>query len=75
MKYREDEIGKCFEYTTIQFHYPKDLSGFITLIETFQKDTLDEQETTNEQNDCNIFGEKKKMSQAYCYGRRLRSSR
>ena len=76
-KSRKDEIRKCFSYTNVQFHYPDNLQYFNLLIETFQKDSLDDdnQETkeNNNENDYNIFGEKK--SRAYCYERRPRSSR
>lgn len=39
-KNREDEIREFFDYTTMEFHYPDDLSDFDLLIVTFQKDTL-----------------------------------
>ena len=62
-KSREDEIRECFTYTTTQFHYPDNLPDFDMLLETFQKDTLDnedKQKTTDKDgNNCNIFGEKK----------------
>ena len=62
-KSREDEITECFSYTNVEFHYPDDLQDITLLIETFQKDTLDDdnQETkeNNDNNNCNIFGEKK----------------
>ena len=77
-KSREDGIRECFSYTNVEFHYPDDLTDFNLLIETFQKDTLDDdnQETkeNNDHNNCNIFEEKKNW-QAYCYRWRLRSSR
>ena len=62
-KSREDEIRDCFDYTMLEFHYPDDLSDFDILIETFQKDTLNEQDDTvdKEQNNCSIFREKKKF--------------
>ena len=42
-KSREDEIRECFSYTSSEFHYPYDLPDFNLLIETFQKDTLDDE--------------------------------
>ena len=51
-----------FNYTNVEFHYPDNLPDFNLLIETFQKDTLDNdnQETkeNNDDNNCNFFGEK-----------------
>ena len=59
----KDEIRECFSYTNVEFHYPDNLADFNLLIETFQKDTLDDnnQETkeNNDDNNCNIFEEKK----------------
>ena len=52
-KSREDEIRKCNGYTSVEFHY----------CETFQKDTFDdgnqEIKESNDNSNCNIFGEKK----------------
>ena len=56
----EDKIKKCFEYTHVEFHYPDDVDNFNLLIETFQKETIDNDQETNN-NDCIIFGENKKF--------------
>ena len=58
-KNREDEIRECFRYTNLEFHYPDDLPDINLLIETFRKDTPDDdnQETkeNNDDNNCNNF--------------------
>lgn len=36
-KSSKEQIKKRFQETPIEFHYPKDLSDFKLLIETFQK--------------------------------------
>ena len=56
---REDKIRQCFTYTKVEFHYPKDVEDLNLIIETFQKETYDEDEKTNDS--CNIFGENKKF--------------
>ena len=65
-KNREDEIRQCFTYTNIDFHYPNDVEELNLLIETFQKETYDEDEKADSDSkidgdDCNIFGENKKF--------------
>ena len=47
-KSSKEQIKKRFQETTIEFHCPKDLSHFKLLIETFQKNTGD-----NDNNDSN----------------------
>ena len=54
---REDKIRQCFTYTKVEFHYPKDVEDLNLIIETFQKETYDEDEKTNDNNNCDIFGE------------------
>ena len=59
-KNSEGEIQKYFECTHVKFHYPDDVNNFNLLIETFQKDTIDDnQETNNNNDDYIIFGENK----------------
>lgn len=61
-KNREDKIKKCFPYAIVEFHSPDDVGNFNLLIETFQKDTInDSQETNNNDENCNVFGENKKI--------------
>ena len=56
---KEDEIRQCFSYTEVEFHYPNDAEDLNLIIETFQKETYDEDKKTND--NCNIFGEIKKF--------------
>ena len=56
---REDKIKQCFPYTKVEFHYPHDDEDLNLIIETFQKETYDEHEKTND--NCYIFGENKKF--------------
>ena len=56
---REDEIRQCFSYTKLKFHYPNDVEDLNLVIETFQKQTYDEDEKTND--NCNSFDENKKF--------------
>ena len=56
---REGEIRQCFSYTKVEFHYPNDVEDLNLIIETFQKETYDEDKKPN--NNCNIFGEHKKF--------------
>ena len=58
---REDKIRQCFSYTKVEFHYPNGVEGLNLIIETFQKETYDEDKKTNDSDDCNIFGENKKL--------------
>ena len=44
---REGEIRVCFSYTKIQFHYPNDFGDLNLIVETFHKETYDEDEKTN----------------------------
>ena len=55
----EDEIRQCLSYTKVEFHYPNDIGDLNLIIETFQKETYDEDKKTND--NCNIFGENKKF--------------
>ena len=63
---REDEIIQCFSYTKVEFHYPNDVEDLNLIIETFQKETYDVDEKTN--NNCNIFGENKKIDKLIVMG-------
>ena len=56
----EDEMRQCFSYTKVEFHYPNDVEDFNLIIETFQKETYEEDEKTKDNNNCNFFGENKK---------------
>ena len=56
---REDKTRQCFIYTKVEFHYPNDLEDLNLIIETFQKETYEEDKKTN--NNCNKFGENKKF--------------
>ena len=49
-KSREDGIRKCFNYRKVEFHYTDDVEDLNLLIETFQKDTYDEDDKTNNGN-------------------------
>ena len=65
-KIREDEIRQRFTYTNVDFHYPNDVEELNLLIETFQKETYDEDEKADSDSKicgdgCNIFGENKKF--------------
>ena len=61
-KARADEIKKCFEYTKVEFHYPNNTNEVDLIIETFEKDSFDQDnEETNNNFECNIFGENKKF--------------
>ena len=57
----EDEIRQCLSYTKVEFHYPNDIEDLNLIIETFQKETYDEDKKTNDSDNCNIFGENKKL--------------
>ena len=60
-KAREDQIRKCFEYRNIEFHYPNNTDELEWIIETFQKDSLDQdKEETNNNFDCYYFEENEK---------------
>ena len=59
-KAREDEIEKCFKCKKVEFHYPNDSDELDLIIDTFKKDSFDQDnEETNNNFDCNIFGENK----------------
>ena len=60
-KSREEEIRTCFDYTTIQFYYSDDFDDFDMLLETFRRDSTDNVDEQNTNDNCNIFGEKKKF--------------
>ena len=57
---REEESRQCFSYRKVDFQYPNDVEDLNLIIETFQKETYDEDEKTN--NNCNIFGENKYLT-------------
>ena len=71
LKSWENEIRQCFDYTYVEFHYPENNEDFSLILETFQKDSYDEEENKN--GNCNTYS--KKNWQAYCYGQRFGSSR
>ena len=65
-KDREDKIRQCFTYTNVDFHYPNDVEELNLRIETFQKETYDEDKKADSDSKidgdgCNIFGENKKF--------------
>ena len=60
-KSREDEIRTCFDYTTIEFHYPEDSHDCDMSLETFRRDSIDDVDEQNTNNNCNIFEEKKRF--------------
>ena len=41
-KDREDKIRQCFTYTNVHFHYPNNVEELNLRIETFQKETYNE---------------------------------
>ena len=53
---KEHNIRSCFYYTIVNFYYPDNISNFNVLIETFQSENT---QTVDDDNSCNIFGEKK----------------
>ena len=65
-KNREDEIRQCFTYTNVDFEYPNVVEELNLLIETFQKETHDEDKKADSKSkidggSCNIFRENKKI--------------
>ena len=50
----EDHIRTCFNYTTVNFHYPDNIFDFNALIESFKSENT----SIVDNNSCNIFGEK-----------------
>ena len=56
---RGDKIRQGFSYTKVEFHHPNDVEDLDLIIETFEKETYEEDKNTNE--NCNIFGENKKF--------------
>ena len=63
-KNQEDEIRQCFTQTNVDFHCPNDAEELNLFIETFQKETYDEDEKSDSDSKidgdgCNIFGENK----------------
>ena len=72
-KIREDEIRQRFTYTNVDFYYPNDVEELNLLIETFQKETYDEDEKADSDSKiygdgCNIFGENKKFGKLIVMG-------
>ena len=55
----EDKIRQCFSHIKVEFHDPNDIEDLNLIIETFLKETYDEDEKTNY--NCNIYGENKKF--------------
>ena len=63
-KNREDYIRQCFTYTNVNFHYLNDVEELNLFIETFQKESYNEDEKADIKIDgdgCKIFGEDKKF--------------
>ena len=63
-KDREDKIRQCFTYTNVHFHYPNNVEELNLRIETFQKETYNEDKKADSDrkiggDGCNIFGENK----------------
>ena len=58
---REDETRQCFSYTNVEFYYSNNIEDLNLIIETFQKETYGVDEKTNDNNNCNILGENKKI--------------
>ena len=56
---REDKIRQCFTYTNVDFPYPNDVEELNLLIETFQKETYNENE--NVDSDCKISSDSFKI--------------
>ena len=57
---REEKSRQCFSYRKVDFQYPNDVEDLNLIIETFQKETYDEDEKIND--NCNIFGENKYLT-------------
>lgn len=54
-KSSKEQIKKRFQETPIEFHYPKDLSDFKLLIETFQKKNTGDNDNDDSNEDDNFF--------------------
>ena len=54
-KSREVDISACFSQTSLEYNYPRDISDFNVIIESFQRETVDEKDKTG----FDIMGEKK----------------
>ena len=59
-KSQENEIRQSFNYTYVKFHYPENNEDFSLILETFQKDSYDEEDNNND--NCNIYDEKRKLT-------------
>ena len=59
-KSQENEIRQSFDYTYVKFYYPENNGNFSLILETFQKDSYDEEDINND--NCNIYGEKKSFT-------------
>ena len=53
-KSREIDISSCFSQTRVKYHYPKDISDFNVIIESFQREAVDEKDETG----FNVMGKK-----------------
>ena len=53
-------VRQSFDYTYIEFHYPENNEDFSLILETFQKDSYDEEDNNND--NCNIYGKKKNLT-------------
>ena len=56
-KSRKIDISSCFTQTSVEYHYPEDISDFNVIIESFQYETVDKKDKT----DFDIMGEKKSL--------------
>ena len=59
-KSQENEIRQSFDYTYVEFYYPENNGNFSLILETFQKDSYDEEDNNN--GNCNIYDEKKNFT-------------
>ena len=72
-KNREDEITQCFTYTNVDFDHANDVEELNLIIETFQKETYDEDEKVDsdskiDDDGCNIFRQNKKFDKLIVMG-------
>ena len=58
-KSQENEIRQSFDYAYVEFHCPENNENFSLILETFQKDSYDEEDNNND--NCNICSGKKKL--------------
>ena len=56
-KSRQIDISLCFSQMSVEYNYPEDVSDFNIIIESFQRETVDEKDKT----DFDIMGEKSKF--------------